>query len=252
MEQYVIFSLARSGSTSLAHIVNVLRPKSCVLEPFTRRKFGGYFHNLALNESLESALSEIRYKFGYIGIKHVCNPTGWPFVEGSVLNDQLLLCPGLRVVLLRRRNLLKRAVSQLIAEQTSMWNVENELQNKKRKGANLETVEISRLSDIIDQDRQFHFESVSKLESAKQKWMTVDFESLFEDSSRLSRVRVLNSVLLFLGYENIAEDRPIPDAIEEMLFGRKRYGSSLLYSEISGIDRINRSLGSPETGFLTD
>lgn len=115
--KFLLFSLSRCGSTNLMHSLNCHSDIHCLHEPFNpdrlRRQYGSQVTDLA---SLRQVMAEIWRTHN--GIKHVWEPSGWPFARHSTLNQCLLLEAEARVIFLRRRNTLRRIVSNHMSMQT--------------------------------------------------------------------------------------------------------------------------------------
>jgi hypothetical protein len=77
-----------------------------------------------------------RIRLEYSGIKHVWDPSGFPFVSTHIssipemdfnrdrildLNSSLLSLPDKKVLFLRRRNQMERILSDLLGQQTDLW-----------------------------------------------------------------------------------------------------------------------------------
>jgi hypothetical protein len=127
MKFFLIFSLSRCGSTAIFRALTSHPEITCLFEPdFSHAGWDG--------DELTRELESIRAK--YNGIKHVWDPSGYPFVTAHMssvtemnvrrenvlrLNQRILECPDQRVVFLRRRNQLARIVSDLLGQQTNLW-----------------------------------------------------------------------------------------------------------------------------------
>ena len=118
--RFAIVSLPRSGSTSLAEMLNCHRDIRCLIEPFHPKRYDGMFRRSVVGEaSLDATLDQIFSRCN--GIKHVWESNGWPFMERPGLNFHMSLKPNLHVIFIVRRNLLQRVVSNLISRQTQYW-----------------------------------------------------------------------------------------------------------------------------------
>lgn len=124
---FIVFSLPRCGSTAIHRGLNSHSGINCLYEPD--------FSNADWNE--EAVRAEInRIRCEYSGIKHVWDPSGFPFVSTHIssiagldsnydrvlnLNSMLLSLPAKKVLFLRRRNQLERILSDLLGQQTDLW-----------------------------------------------------------------------------------------------------------------------------------
>jgi hypothetical protein len=124
---FIIFSLSRCGSTAIHRALNAHSEIDCLFEPDF--SFANWDEKLVIDE-LE------RIRCIYTGIKYVWDPSGFPFVSTHLsslpeldcnlhkvldLNLRLLSISEKKVVFLRRRNQLKRILSDLLGQQTDLW-----------------------------------------------------------------------------------------------------------------------------------
>lgn len=115
----LLFAHPRSGSSNLYQILQRHPALDILEEPFNENfvtwQTGNpdYLSRVRDIPSLDAQLAEIFAS--YNGIKVL------DYQLDDALLEHLLLRPGLRVIFLRRRNLLQTVVSNLIAEQTHLW-----------------------------------------------------------------------------------------------------------------------------------
>ncbi len=136
---FVIDSLPRSGSTTLARLLSCHRDVNCVIEPFHPLRHGGDFHRMSLRRgSVTPALDLIWHRWN--GIKHVWEASnGWPFQQKPELNEEIALSAE-AVILIERRNYLRRYVSGVISKQLGFW-----VGTKQEFDARLETAPLPEL-----------------------------------------------------------------------------------------------------------
>ena len=119
-DRFVLFALARTGSTILSRILRCHPQVRCLGEPFNNGLHDARYSQMVRDEqSLEDTM-ELLWS-GYDGIKHVWDPYGWPFSDGGALNRHLLSGVRHKVVFLNRRNTLRRLVSLQVSEQSNVW-----------------------------------------------------------------------------------------------------------------------------------
>jgi LPS sulfotransferase NodH len=117
----VIFAHARSGSSSLYRLLQLHSSLHIAEEPFHDSYHSwnpsekNYVDHITDIPSLEEQLGALFAKYNGIKILQYQLPVA--------LYTHLLLKPELRIVFLRRRNLLQAAVSGRIAEQTNIWKI---------------------------------------------------------------------------------------------------------------------------------
>jgi len=124
---FVIVSLSRCGSTTLHRALNLHPDINCIYEP----DLGPPDQPLS---QLKARLRRLRSQFS--GMKHVWDPSGFPFVPEHIsrlpdleqskalwlkLNKAVLSQPEVRVIFLRRRDVFRRTLSDLIGQQTQVW-----------------------------------------------------------------------------------------------------------------------------------
>ena len=246
----LIFSLARCGSETLVSVLNCHPQICCVSEPFNRDNFEGRYHNQVKDAaSLREALHDIWNE--YTGIKHVWDPSGWPFTDLPQFNRLILQAPGQKIIFLTRQNSLKRIVSLCMAEQTKRWGV---LTDEDR-----DAVAAFPFTPLHVPDFRWHLEGEKSLVPEYRKIlldqkcesMELLYEDLFAPSHTLEeRIKVIAKILSFLGKTEIKD----PDALTRVTaLLQKRptaVDSALLYHRIPNIEEIEKEFGSPETGSL--
>src|SRR5262249_26253559 len=130
MNLLLVYCLARTGSTTLVRMVNCLPGTRCLNEPFNPNNLGGrHLRRVVEEASVAPALSSLSTEWN--GIKQVWDPSGWPFPAGSKYNEELLRQCGGPIVILSRRNALKRVVSSQISEQTKVWSFQS-IEHRRR------------------------------------------------------------------------------------------------------------------------
>lgn len=121
-DRFLLFAIARSGSTTLLRLLNCHPEIRCIDEPFNPHKFNGqYFERVKDVASLDETLEDIWRSHN--GIKHAWDPTGASFSWRPYFNEHLLLRPDQKILFLNRRNILRQLVSMRIAQQTEVWNM---------------------------------------------------------------------------------------------------------------------------------
>lgn len=251
MHRFVLYSLSRCGTTTIAEVINAVAPGSCVLEPFNKDVHGDKYLSIALCSGIAPALRDIYDREGFHGIKHVCHPTGWPFPDASKLNDELLSSRDCRVVLLYRKNLLKRIVSQLIAEQSRMWTVDNQVKQQARNKCRFKELDHRQVEWFLLKDKMFLPGARSKLGKAGKLWMEMEFEEIFGVADPLASMRAINTILSFIDAPCVESEGPLPACIDQLIVKRADYTSLDIYQVIPGIGEIDRLFGSEDNGYLS-
>ena len=128
---FMIFTPTRTGSTTLQRLLNCHPAVHCVWEPFnpTHGAIAGVGREIRDFADLEAALQHLSTRSN--GFKHVWRPGGFPFPEGSGLNDRMLLRGDSKVIMLGRRNALQRAISEHISKQMRIWTIDCEAHRQR-------------------------------------------------------------------------------------------------------------------------
>jgi hypothetical protein len=221
---------------------------SCLSEPF-HPDHGQYLLRAKDSSTLRIALQEIWTTAS--GIRHVWDASGWPFPKGSDLNQQLLLNSRHKIVLLNRRNTLRRIISQHISSEARVWSVFDHSDRQK--------ILHYKFNPIVEEWVEYQLSCEKRnIENCRQLLLSsgADFLQLwYEEMYRPSataqgRIDRLNSVIEFLGYD------PIKDAdslarVDELFDGRNtKLNSAETYRLIPGIEAVERKFGSDEAGWL--
>lgn len=127
---FIVISLSRCGSTALQRALSAHRQITCLFEPdFVAAGWDAGAVAARLVDLRDSAS----------GIKHVWDPSGFPFISAHrsevremsarraqvlAMNRTVLSAVPARVVFLRRRNQLARVLSDAIGQQTDLWGPE--------------------------------------------------------------------------------------------------------------------------------
>jgi len=250
MGTFVIDGPTRTGSTTLAKLLNCHPDINCVIEPFHNRRAGAQFNRLAVESgSIRPALSLIWQRWN--GLKHVWESgSDWPFIGRPDLNDAVLSGADL-LIFLRRRNLLRRYVSSVISKRMGFW-----VGTREEFIMRLDEVHLPELSAaVVERELQNDEAAVSRrlsvIENENLICKHLFYEDLFEEGiSREEQVLTLKNLLSFLGFKS----EIAPEILGQwgVLFDPNtfRWASSDTYSRIPGIFQIEKQFGSSERGWL--
>jgi len=243
-QRLILFAHARTGSTSLMHLLNLHPEIRMCHEPFHPSHSTWYtneenYVDLVKDEiSLAAQLCKIFRR--YNGIKTLS------YQLPEKLYERLLARDDTKVIFLSRRNSLQAAVSGFIARQTNVWQRSDLETGGSRQVAQLEPVPVDQLRENLkyywELDAVYHeFMSRKPPSSALQ----IFYEDLY--SSDLSKNReALRSIFRFLGL-----DMPQSENVDELLDpGQTKVTSSEVYRSIPNAALIDRELGSDDTGWL--
>jgi hypothetical protein len=247
MLPFVLFCEARTGSTTLMRIFNLHAEIHCLDEPFNHDYSPAYAGRVTGTESLDQVLAEIWQTHN--GIKHVADPSGWPFKETG-LNHNLLLNPGHDLILLTRRNRLRRAVSVEIARQTGVWQPWNEEDRNRSWLFKYSPIPTARLRTRLDADAHFLEDVNSDVRIRAGRSFALDYDDLFGDTHNQT-IAIVNKMIAFLGLDAF-QPATVSKILEilDLNTSVTASDSQNLYRLIPNIDQIEAELGSAETGWL--
>jgi hypothetical protein len=225
---FIVFSFARSGSTTIQRALNLFPGVRVAFEP-------GFEEVVFSPESVRRRVKEILGE--YTGFKHVFDPAGCPFVSenGSTealemyaglwmeLTQAILNYPGVRIVFLRRRDEFERTVSELVGRATQLYMIQCGAVRPDESERYRSAVQQVPLPELDRENVRWYVENMPRmadflLDSIRTNpVMEVCYEDLFGSSVPLSeRVRQFTDILNFLA---IAPDREVLDsAALSMLF----------------------------------
>lgn len=249
--RYLIDSLPRSGSTSLAKLLNCHPNAPCLIEPFHPRRYDGQYYRMALGAgSLELALSMIWHRWS--GIKHVWTPVElWPFSNMPSLNEEIVRRVD-RVIFIERRNLLKRYVSSAICRQLDFWIGTRHELLARLANCQLRPLDFEAARNEIHKSRSAIEGRIAFLRESGVPTLHLFYEDFYsENATQRTKQSNLNDVLQFLGYE----------AVDTTTFEQKyaayfdsdtfQWASREVYDQIPDIDRFEDAFGSDSTGWLS-
>jgi hypothetical protein len=249
---FIIFSMARCGSTTLMRALNLYADIDCLNEPFTPANKGRTYLGITTDHGLSDALRQIWPHHN--GIKHVWHPDGWPFTSAPQLNHRLLRDEGLRVIFLNRRNELRRVVSAEMSKQTGVWSSFTPTQRQR-----LRTFEFAPVSAAkIEHELQVAAVGVAELRRLlpDDPAMVLElwYEDLFGDDldlpERLARLAFPHGFLAGWPKPDPAADTAPPGAEELLDPARWRLNSSDTYERLPNVAELERRFGSDTSGWL--
>jgi hypothetical protein len=233
----------------MAHMLNRHEDVRCLIEPFHPERYGGKFNRLAMQNSLGRALEEIWS--GWNAIKHVWEPSGWPFVGKPEMNREFLLSPETNVVFLIRRNLLRRFVSTYISRYTRYWIGSREEFLTRLSAVNLIPLDAKRVRAQLSRDAAAVNGCLRLLEENRVSSMVLYYEDMFgENVPEFRQLQIVRTVLSFLKLGPISDEvfeRSWKDCLDPT---QHRWSSPDVYAHISNIRHIEAEVGCDETGWL--
>ncbi len=243
-QRLILFAHARTGSTSLMHLLNLHSDIRMCHEPFHPSHSTWYmgeenYVDLIKDEiSLDAQLSKIFVR--YNGIKTL----SYQLPEN--LYERILSRDDIKVIFLSRRNRLQAAVSGFIARQTNVWQRSDLDKSGSRHVAQLEPVPVNQLRETLkyycELDAVYR-ELVSRKSTSSA--LQIFYEDVFSPDLGENR-EALRSIFHFVGL-----DMPQSENIDKLLDpGQTKVTSAAVYRSIPNATLIDRELGSDETGWL--
>jgi hypothetical protein len=212
--------------------------------PFNPDNFGGtYFRRVRDIESLDDTLEEIWSSFN--GIKHVWHASGWPFTQRHQFNQHLLLKAGSRVLLLNRRNTLRRVVSSQISEQTKVWGIPDERDCDKVPSFKFKPLDVEWLTWQLQFEREAIAEQKSLLNSSGVAHLELWYEDLYQMTpSWRHHLDKVDEIISFLGGSVVTDEATLVKMRELLDPRNTKLNSKATYQRIPGIEEIEATFGS--------
>lgn len=220
----------------------------CLIEPFHPHRYEGRFHRLATEDSIDAALQTIWTRWN--GIKHVWESDGWPFPERPELNNQVARSAR-KVIVLLRRNYLRRIVSNLLSRRTQFW-----IGTRAEFLARLEAVDLPPLNvDLvfrqIRRDQRAIIDCQQHLVACDKPTIVLYYEDLFREQAETSEQhRLVNTILEFLEFAPVTAEAFERDWRTQFDPEVHRWATKDIYRRIPGIMHVEERIGCEETGYL--
>ena len=247
---FIVDGLPRTGSTTLARLLNCHPDIACLVEPFHPRRYEGHFYRMSVQSgSVHPALTLIRYRWN--GLKHVWLPdTGFPFSQEPHLNDEIVLS-GARVVFAQRRNFLKRYISSVLSRSINFW-----IGTKQQFSMLLANTPVPELDPkVLRKALQLERDVVERRTTLLQRNGVPYFSFFYEDFygaqvGREQQFRIFNELLSFLGFSALTADVFSAGCAEYLDETKYQWCSPDVYRLIPGIMKIEQEVGSEQNGWL--
>jgi hypothetical protein len=253
--RFIIFTHTRSGSSSLAQILNMHPEIKLISEPFNKNLQTRRNPNLVplineiKNTKTLSNFLEILNK-EYKGMKHIF------FHIPPKMNRTLLANKDYKIIFLSRKNLLKSIISRRISKKINLWGtgaltpeqLREIIKEKKFKPLEISTVkrDIQETKDFIDHYKEF-------LEENNIDFLELNYEQLYgSDISINEKLNIINRIFDFLGYKKIRDPKILEKIRGRLDYKGRKVNNGDTYKTIPNIEEINRALGNNQTGYLFD
>lgn len=234
----LIFAHPRSGSTTLADVLNLHPEITICHEPFAEQPVAGL-------EGVDATLEAVvREPWCATGIKHVYNLT-WPFQSERAYeyNEHLLLHPDWLPVLLWRRNLFAAALSNAIAMQLDAWDNETSRPLLGR-GRSLNPIPPQSLRDHISAMERDLARYRDCLTAAGKQFLEITYEELY--GGRVppdEKIAAVNAIIRAAGYDEVTDEEALT-AMSRMLSTDNKLNNRTTYNLIPNFEELRRAFGS--------
>jgi hypothetical protein len=242
-ERVLLFAHPRSGSSNLYQILQSHPALEVLEEPFNEnfvnwqpgnKDYLGSVHDV---ETLDEQLAEIFTRFN--GLKVL------DYQLSDDLVEHLLSRADLRVVFVRRRNVLKAVVSNLIAEQTDLWKVWDMTRPLESYYAGLRPLDLEEVRGRVEW-LSWHMQWCEAIldRRADGRVLKIAYEEFF--AQRKEQEELLEALWRFLDLE------PIPAANMEYYLQPEltRLNSPATYRYLPNAKEVNDLCGSDSYGWL--
>jgi hypothetical protein len=171
MYPFILFSLPRTGSTTLLRVMNWHPGIKCVFEPFSPANPAKFANQCNLLRQTRGLPVAVRWLWGICnGFKHVWMADGWPFADERDLNRQLVTEMGACIVLVHRRNALRRAISMQISDQMQLWIVNTDEDKRRIQQHTFMPLDIGLLRAEIAASKEQERWARDLLETGRMPW----------------------------------------------------------------------------------
>ena len=249
-----IFSLSRCGSTSIYRALNLHRACKLVYEPdFSKDGEAGIL------DSYQNLRTE------YTGMKHVWDPSGFPFRKEHrsevtdleehcekwiSLNELLLSIPNQKILFLTRRDETSRIVSDLLGQATDIWGPESNASHSREVGAEyLQKISESAMVNLPIDTLRWYCDNIPKLNrrlhiaAEKNPVIDVHYEDLFGSKvSKEKKMDEFNSILEFLELKSNILNISL-NKVATIFAPSGKLNSVETYKRIQNIEIIKQEIG---------
>lgn len=243
----IIFAHPRSGSTSLYKILNTHPVFNLAMEPF-HKNYGQwnpnekkYIDHIQDIPSFQLVLAEIFEK--YNGMKMLS------YQLPEELYDSLFKISNCKILVLTRTNVLKTIVSNLIAEQTKVWQKSDLNQQTTALYHDIKPLEIDGVAGIESRIKSFkeHICYLNEMISRKpaECYMKISYEDLYTKGMDNS-FSYIKKIFDFLDL-----DMPDKEKLIQFIDPKLQQINDVdTYKLVPNIEEINNRFSNTENGFL--
>ena len=217
---FIIFANARSGSTSLAKTLasspdvklsmETFHPKYSYWNPNER----DYSEIIKNKDDMKEALKEISKKYNAMKVLK--------YQFSKRIYSAMLLEKDIKIINLSRRNAFDAALSSLIAQQTNIWQKEDEKDIEE-----LKPIPIYKIQEIVEHYHEDNRYYADLLDSKKpNEHIDLVYEDMFSEVNR-ENIKLIKSLKTFLGIEmpseEVIEKYMIPSSASIETYKRYKY-----------------------------
>jgi hypothetical protein len=254
---FIIFSLSRCGSTTICRVLHYHSYLSCLNEP-------PFVLTNCTEKELHDRAEVLRGQGS--GMKHVWDPSGYPFRSdhnprvGDMnqharrwveLNEALLGRGGQKIIFLRRNNQLQRTVSDLLGQQTDIWGPSFDAPAHVDEGTNYRSrIRAAKIGAINTDVLEWYMTHIPEMEkrlrraAGKNPCLDLYYEDIFgNDVSIAERLSIYSRILNFLGYPTEASNYDA-SSVMTLLRPAGKLNTSDTYSKITNLRQIEEMFGS--------
>lgn len=247
--RFVLLSMPRTGSTTLARVLNFHEDIRCLIEPFHPHRYDGKFHAFAVRRSMREAMAVIWERWN--AIKHVWDLEGFPFKDRPELNDDVTHDARCKVIFLIRRNILQRIVSHHLSRQTHTWVGPRDAFIDRLHLTEVAPLDPTAVRRQIEAEQEAIAAKVQFLKNSQIEHATVEYEALFSTATSIEAKRSrINEILSFLGFPPVTSALFAKEWSGNLDPVKHRWATADVYRRIPDIDRLEEAVGSDATGWL--
>ncbi len=248
--RFLIYAALRTGSSSLGQALNGYLGIQCAMEPFNPGWGGDARGRVSDLPSLEREVQRLWRR--YSGFKHVWDPNGFPFKGQPEFNDYLLTGAAARVILLNRRNVLRRIVSNHIAGQAGVFHLSKDADRVRRSNYRFGPLDISATKEQLAREREAIANVKRRLDETGVPYKMLWYEELFRADSDDQKRGTLGDIIAFITGRPFQATFLKSHALANMdpANAQTNVNSANTYEAVPNIHEIENELGCAETGFL--